>query len=97
MQNEVVKLIKQTYTLNDVGDAIAAETEREVFAKRESIGLKRKLEAEEAGLKLAYKFTLADEYDYDNEEILEYNEERFNIVNVFITSTREVELTTARF
>ena len=97
MQNEVVKLIAQTMTVNTAGDSIAVETEREVFAKVESIGLKRKLEAMEAGLKLEYKFTLEDEYEYDDEELLEYNGKRYNIVNVFINSFKQPELLTARY
>lgn len=97
MQNEVIKLIKQTMTVNAVGDSIPAEVEREVFATVESIGLKRKLEASEAGLKLEYKFTLEDEYEYEDEELLEYNGKRYNIVNVFINRFRQPELLTARY
>ena len=97
MQNEVIKLIKQTITVNSAGDSIPGETEREVFVAMESIGLKRKLEAMEAGLKLEYKFTLEDEYEYDGEEILEYNGVRYNIVNVFINRFKQPELLTARY
>lgn len=97
MQNEVIKLIKQTITVNSAGDSIPGETEREVFVTVESIGLKRKLEAMEAGLKLEYKFTLEDEYEYDGEEILEYNGVRYNIVNVFINRFKQPELLTARY
>lgn len=97
MQNEVIKLIKQTITVNSAGDSIPGETEREVFATVESIGLKRKLEAMEAGLKLEYKFTLEDEYEYDGEEILEYNGVRYNIVSVFINRFKQPELLTARY
>lgn len=97
MQNEVIKLIKQTITVNSAGDSIPGETEREVFVTVESIGLKRKLEAMEAGLKLEYKFTLEDEYEYDGEEILEYNGVRYNIVSVFINRFKQPELLTARY
>ena len=68
MQNDVIKLTAQEVTVNAVGNSLMTETEREVFAKVESIGLKRKLEAQEAGLKLAYKFTLSDAYEYEDED-----------------------------
>ena len=97
MENDVIKLIAQTVTVNAVGDSIMTETEREVFAKVESIGLKRKLEAQEAGLKLAYKFTLSDAYEYEDEEILEYKGTRYNIVNVYINQFQEPELLTAKY
>ena len=97
MQNDVITLVKQTMTTSAGGDSIPTETTRDVFAKVESIGLKRKLEAQEAGLKLAYKFTLSDEYEYEDEEVLEFNGKRYNIVNVFINEFRQPELLTARF
>ena len=97
MQNDVITLVKQAMTTSAGGDSIPTETTRDVYAKVESIGLKRKLEAQEAGLKLEYKFTLPDEYEYEDEEVLEYNGKRYNIVNVFINEFRQPELLTARF
>ena len=97
MQNDVITLIRREMTTNGIGDSIPEETEREVFAKVESIGLKRKLEAQEAGLKLAYKFTLSDAYEYEDEEILEYNGIRYNIVNVYINQFQQPELLTAKY
>ena len=97
MQNDVITLVKQTMTTSAGGDSIPTETSREVFAKVESIGLKRKLEAQEAGLKLAYKFTLSDAYEYEDEEILEYRGTRYNIVNVYINQFQEPELLTAKY
>ena len=97
MQNDVITLIKREMTVNSIGDPIPKETERDVFAKVESIGLKRKLEAQEAGLKLAYKFTLSDAYEYEDEEILEYNGNRYNIVNVYINQFQQPEILTAKY
>lgn len=96
MENEVIKLIARTFTVNPVGDSIPVETAREVFARVQSVGFKRKMEALAAGLKLELKFTLSDDLEYENEEILEYKNVRYNIVNVFITDSHECELTTTR-
>ena len=80
MQNDVVKLIKQTMTVNST---------HEIYS--------RKLEAMEAGLKLEYKFTLEDEYEYEDEELLEFGGKRYNIVNVYINRFRQPELLTTRY
>ena len=92
-----VYLIAQTFTVNAIGDSIPTETMRLVYAECKSIGLKRKIEAEQAGLKLENKFILSNVAEYQDEEILEYNGKRLNIVNVFCTDEGTVELTTARF
>lgn len=96
MENEVIKLIGRTFAVNSVGDSIATETEREVFAHVSSIGFKRKMEALAAGFKLEWKFTLADDLEYQQEEMLEYQNVRYNIISVFVTDTHTCELLAAR-
>lgn len=96
MENEVIQLISRSFTVNSIGDSIVTETSRDVFAHVQSVGFKRKMEALTAGLKLEYKFTLADDKEYQNEEVLIYNGDRFNIVSVYITDSHECELLTAR-
>lgn len=92
-----IKLIGQTFTINAVGDSIPAETGRVVYAEHKSIGLKRKIEAEQMGLKLTDKFVLSNAAEYHGEEVLEHNGRRYNIVSVYIADDESVELTTARF
>ena len=98
MFNDVANLISQSSNgVNAIGDPVIDETMRRVFVKVSSIGLKRKLEAQEAGLKLEWKFTLADVAEYNNEEIIEYKGTRYNIVNAYITDTQRVDLIAARY
>lgn len=92
-----VKLIAQTFAVNDVGDSIPTETERLVYAEHRSVGFKRKMEAEQMGLKVSDKFILSNAAEYQGEEILEHKGRRYNIVNVYCTEEETVELTTARF
>lgn len=94
---DVVTLIAQTFTENDAGDSIPTESERTVYCDVQSIGLKRKLEAMEAGLKLEYKFVLSDVAEYEGENILEYKGTRYNIINAYTTEQHSVELVTARY
>lgn len=95
--NDVAYLIRQDLTTNEYGDTVAEETRRMVYVCVKSFGLKRKMEAEQLGLKLSRKFVLADQAEYEDESILEYNGERLNIVNAYIAEDRSVELQTARF
>ncbi len=94
---DVAYLIAQTLTVNDAGDSIAEESRRMVYVCVKSVGMKRKIEAEQLGLKLEHKFILADTEEYDHEEIIEYNGKRYNIVNVYTLDDNALELTTARF
>lgn len=94
---DAIKLIKQTFSVNEYGDSIPTETIREIYAEVKSIGLKRKIEAEQMGLKLDLKFVLSNVAEYQDEEILEFHGKRLNIVNVYVTDEEKVELTTARF
>lgn len=94
---DTAKLISQTFTINSIGDSIPTETSRTVFVEVQSIGLKRKVEAMNAGLKIERKFILSDIAEYQGEAILEYNNERYNIVNCYINDDQQVELTCGRY
>ncbi|MBE6955672.1 MAG: hypothetical protein E7449_07190 [Ruminococcaceae bacterium] len=96
MLYDVANLIARTSEENDIGDLIYTESPRQVYVEVSSIGLKRKMEAMAAGLKLEWKFTLSNVAEYGDEEIIEYKGKRYNIVNVYITDMLSVELIAAR-
>ena len=94
---ETANLIKQTFTINSVGDSIAAETSRAVFVEFQSIGLKRKIDALATGLNVEFKLLLKDIAEYDDEKIIEYKGKRYNVKNVFIRDDQAVELTVGEY
>jgi SPP1 family predicted phage head-tail adaptor len=94
---ETANLIKQTFTVNAVGDSIAAETSRTVFVEFQSIGLKRKIDALATGLNVEFKLLLKDIAEYDDEKIIEYKGKRYNVKNVFIRDDQAVELTVGEY
>ncbi len=94
---ETANLIKQTFTINAVGDSIAAETSRTVFVEFQSIGLKRKIDALATGLNVEFKLLLKDIAEYDDEKIIEYKGKRYNVKNVFIRDDQAVELTVGEY
>jgi hypothetical protein len=94
---ETANLIKQVFTINAVGDSIAAETSRAVFVEFQSIGLKRKIDALATGLNVEFKLLLKDIAEYDDEKIIEYKGKRYNVKNVFIRDDQAVELTVGEY
>jgi hypothetical protein len=94
---DVATLIKQSFTVSDIGDSIPTETSRQVFVEFQSIGLKRKMDALATGLSIEFKLLLKDIAEYDGEKIAEYKGTRYNVKNVFIRDDQIVELTMGPF
>lgn len=98
MYNEVITLVGTAGSLaNEVGDPAGDVNEKEIFAQVRSVGSKRKLEALAAGLKLAWKFILADCYDYDGQEQVRYMGVTYNVIDTYRTEDGTIELTAARY
>lgn len=95
MYNDVIKLVKKTYTTDVYGDTTAVETSREVFAEVRSIGMKEKYEALQAGLDPEYTFVLADYYEYENETEIEYESARYRVIRTY-RKDRTIEIVVAR-
>ncbi len=72
MYNSVIKLIKETVTVDKYGDQTIVETERTIFAEVKSIGQSEFYQAAAVGLKPEIKFVIADFLDYQNEKKLKY-------------------------
>lgn len=94
---DTADLVKQEFTVNDIGDSIATETTRTVFVEFQSIGLKRKIDAMATGLNVEFKLLLKDIAEYDNEKVIVYKNERYNIKNVYIRDDQIVELTVGKY
>lgn len=88
--NEILTLIKRTYE----GDTLT-ETRREVFARRDNIGLREFYAASAADIHPEAKFTLADYLDYEGETLVEYDGEPFRVLRTYRTG-QELELTVER-
>ena len=94
---ETADLIAQSFTINAVGDPIATESTHTVFVEFQSIGLKRKIDALATGLNVEFKLVLRDIAEYNNEKVLEFRGERYNIKNVFVRDDQLVELTVGKY
>ena len=71
------------------------ETARDVFAKLGSIGQKEFYQAHAVGLQPEIKFILADYLDYDGEELVQHNGQRYRVLRTY-RKGQELEITVYR-
>lgn len=90
---DVIDLIAQTFNVNAIGDQIATETRRTVYAVVDSYVAKRKIENLSAGTKPEIKFLISNRADYEGEQIVEYAGARYNVTAVAFKDNDVVELT----
>ena len=93
--NDVITLIRQNRSVDDYGDPVITETARDVFAKLGSIGQKEFYQAHAVGLQPEIKFVLADYLDYDGEEIVLHNDQRYRVLRTY-RKGQELEITVYR-
>ena len=96
MYNELITLLTITLSTNDIGDMVETVTEKEVFADIRSIGMKETYESMAVGLKPEYTFVLADYYDYDDQQDIEYNNNKYKVLRTYKKNTNELEIVVTR-
>lgn len=92
MYDQVIKLVDETRTTNELGDAVVVATERSIFAEFKSITQSEFYQAQAVGLKPEIKFVIADYLDYRNEKRLKYaafqsDEEEYTILRTYRAGT----------
>jgi phage head-tail adaptor, putative, SPP1 family len=83
MYNDVIKLISITSNVDESGDTVSIENQREVFAEMKSISQSEFYKAQAIGLKPEIKFVLSDYYDYENENFIEYEDKRYRVLRTY--------------
>lgn len=92
MYNDVITLLTIAEAPNAIGDIVETITEKDVFAQVRSIGMKESYEALAVGLKPEMSFLIADYYDYDNQEFIEYNSVRYKVLRTYRKGSNELEI-----
>lgn len=100
MYDSVIKLVKETKTVNDLGDTVVQTTERPVFCEVVSIGMTEFYQAQATGLRPEIKFILADYLDYNGEQALKYQqfagtEQEYSVIRTY-RNGNELEITAKR-
>ena len=100
MYNEVIKLVSVKKEVNEYGDMVPTESEKQVFAELKSIGQSEFYQAQAVGLKPEIKFVIADYLDYENEPVIRYaaycgEEEDYSVIRTYRTGN-ELEIVCKR-
>lgn len=89
----VIKLIKKSITADELGYPVTTETARETFCRVESVTRSEYFQAGKAGLAPAHVFSVAA-VEYEGEDELEYEGQRFGIYRTFRNGLDYMELYT---
>ena len=81
--------------MNEVLTLIKGDTSRYVFCRLASIGMKEFYEANARDFFPEVKFILADYLDYDNEQLVEHNGQRYRVLRTYRTG-QELEIVVER-
>lgn len=90
-RSDVITLVGETYTQDEIGQYTAVETERMVFCNVMSITQTEFFEAGRNGIQPSYKVVLF-KYDYQNEEIVKYKDRRYSIYRTYEARNDMLEL-----
>ena len=86
-----IYLISEAKAQNSIGEWISTETERLVYANCRSVTATEFFNAAQIGLAPEYRFTMFGP-DYQGEEIVKYNGERYAVYRVYQAGTDKIEL-----
>lgn len=86
-----IYLISETNTQNSIGEWIASETRRKVYANVKSVTATEFFSAGQIGLSPEFRFTMFCP-DYAGERIVEYNGVRYAVYRVYQATTDTMEL-----
>lgn len=81
MFTEIITLLKKVKTIDEYGDTKITYEEREVFGRLDRVYFSEALQAMSQGFENQFRFTLSDYYDYQKEEELIYDDEKYRIIN----------------
>lgn len=72
--DDVIRLIKQTYTRDEEGNQIPSETPRQVYCQVESVTRSEFYQAAQADVHPEYMFILTHYRDYEGEKFIKYTD-----------------------
>lgn len=90
-KDQVVYLISSTTTENDMGDSIEVPVSRKVFGSKQSIKQSEFYQAAATGFKPELTLVVWTR-EYNNEQMLEHNNKKYNIIRTYEPNSEETEL-----
>lgn len=89
---DILTLISETFTVDELGQRVPAENRREVFCQMKSVSQSEFFGAGQLGLKPEYKAVMTTPLDYGGEEIAEYEGERYAVYRTYAPDGGQLEL-----
>lgn len=90
-RSNVIILISETSTQDDIGQYIATETRKQVYCDVRSVSRSEWFEAGRDGLQPSFVFTMFAP-DYEGEKIVEFNGHRYGIYRTYVARNEKIEL-----
>ena len=87
-----VTLISETITEDEIGNQIPVETETTILCGKKSVTRSEFYNAATAGLKPSIVLVVHT-YEYEGQQRLEFEGERYKVIRAYEVSTEELELT----
>jgi SPP1 family predicted phage head-tail adaptor len=91
MWRDVINLVSETETVNNMGDSLSVEVKRQIFANKKSIRQSEFYQAAANGLKPELMFEIRY-LDYQEEQKIEYNNKSYNVIRSFTKNDEIIEL-----
>jgi len=91
LYRDIISLITETFTVNDMGDAIPADTKKQVYANKKSIRQSEFYQAAATGLRPELMFEVRTS-DYNGQPKLEYESVTYNIIRTYDKNGEITEL-----
>lgn len=80
--DDVIKLVSETYAINDYGVRVPTETKKQVFCKVRSVTRAEFFDGGRNGLNPQFRFDVFMG-DYNDETVIEYKEKRYAVYRVY--------------
>lgn len=91
MWREVISLVSEVETENELGDIITEDTLKQVFANKKSVRQNEFYQAQAAGLKPELMFEIRY-IDYGEEKKIVYNNKSYNVIRTYTKNQETIEL-----
>ncbi len=91
MWRDVIDLVAETTSENELGDIITVSTNRQVFANKKSIRQSEFYQAQATGLKPELMFEIRY-MEYEEEKKIEYNNKLYSVIRTYTKNDETIEL-----
>lgn len=90
-RSDVICLISKKYHTDKLNQYIPTETKRQVYCDAKSVTRTEMFEAGQNGHRAAWVFTMFA-FDYQNEDLVEYNGNRYGVYRTYLPQKDTIEL-----